>query len=116
MTDASTTDNFLAAWNSTVAPEPVKLFYRLYHDDAGNPLFYSMEDCPGSYIDIDPETYARSPSRVRVINGKLVPVTVAPTTKLVPSLEGVGCDPRDVCVIIDSILCTKWRIKTYESN
>ena len=42
-------------------PEPKPIFWRLYYNDAGEPVCYSMEDQPGNYIDIDPETFALAP-------------------------------------------------------
>jgi hypothetical protein len=45
-------------------PEPAPVFYRLYHDDEGKPLFYSMADVPGTYIDIDRDTFVKNSMHV----------------------------------------------------
>jgi hypothetical protein len=112
-----TTDNFWVAFAASPDIKPLKIFYRLYYDDHGNPLFYSMEDLPGNYIDIDAKTYAESASRVRVINGQILK-NVAPTsTKLIPGNQGISCDSRDICVIVDETQPnTKWNLNTYEQN
>ena len=47
-----TTENFWAAWVLPQEP-PKPAFYRLYHNEQGYLLFYSMEDVPGNYIEID---------------------------------------------------------------
>jgi hypothetical protein len=112
-----TTDNFWAAFGQVPDLVPVKIFYRLYYNDRGCPLFYSMEDIPGNYIDIDQEIYAESPSQVRVVNGQLIRITSSATTKLVPGVTGTACDSRDVCVIVSETQPhTKWNLKTYEPN
>lgn len=93
-----------------------KVFYRLYHDDEGHPLFYSMEDLPGNYIDIDAETYAQGSSHVRVIDGKLVKTQRKSTvSKLRPGNEGTPCDPQDVCVVVGTDQSHVLWKKTYES-
>ena len=99
------------------APESPPLFYRLYHDADGVPLFYSMEDQPGIYIEIDQATFSRGLSNVRVRNGRLVEVTWATTTKLVPGNSGSPCHPDNVAVIVaESQPHIRWSKQTYESN
>jgi len=98
-------------------PEPHPVFYRLYHDDQGRPLFYSMEDRPGTYIEIDQATFTRNVSNVRVQDGKLVEIMWATTTKLVPGNSGSPCHPDNVAVIVaEDQPHTKWSKQTYESN
>ena len=99
------------------APEPQQPFFRLYHDDQGNPLFYSMEHKPGTYIDITPEQYHCNNSNVRVRDGQLVEVTWATTTKLVPGNSGSPCHPDNVAVIVaEDQPHIRWSKQTYESN
>jgi hypothetical protein len=98
MTD--TTDNFWAAFGQPSEDPPPLVFYRLYHDGQGYPLFYSMEDLPGNYIEIDQETYARSSSKVRVVDGKLKKNNVVATAKLTPSTTGTACHPADICIVV----------------
>ena len=99
------------------APEPQQPFFRLYHDADGFPLFYSMENQPGTYIEITPEEYHRNNSNVRVRDGRLVEVTWASTTKLVPNNSGSPCHPDNVAVIVaEDQPHTLWSKRTYESN
>jgi len=99
------------------APEPSAPFFRLYHDDQGNPLFYSMADEPGTYIEITPEQYRANASKVRVRDGQLVEVTWTTTTKLIPGDSGSPCHPDNVAVIVaEDRPHTKWSKQTYESN
>ena len=98
-------------------PDSKPIFYRLYHNANGVPLFYSMEDQPGTYIEIDQTTFARGSMNVRVRDGKLVQVTWATTTKLVPGNSGSPCHPNNVAVIVaEDRPHTKWSKKTYETN
>jgi len=102
--------------NIPTAPE---VFYRLYYDDDGAPIMYSMEDRPGNYIDVDPQTYAIAPFNVRVVDNKLTYIRPKiAIKKLHPAIaDGVACDPRDVCVVVDSEqLHTKWTIVNNEIN
>ena len=98
-------------------PAPPPPYFRLYHDADGQPLFYSMEDRPGTYIEISQEQYHRNVSNVRVRDGRLVEVTWATTTKLVPGNSGTPCHPDNVAVIVaESQPHIRWSKKTYESN
>ena len=110
-----TPEEFWAVLHTPIETKPI--FYRLYYNDDGTLICYSMEDLPGNYIEIDVETYHRTPANVRVVDGKLKEIKIASLVKkLVPSDCGVSCDPRDICVVTDSQPNIKWSIKTYESN
>jgi hypothetical protein len=108
-----TPEEFWAILHAEVVEYPI--FYRLYYNDLGHPTCYTMEDLPGNYIDIDKDTFARSPSNVRVRNGKLVDISHNTTSKLVPSEFGTPCDANDV-TIVDANSTTTWGKKTYEPN
>jgi hypothetical protein len=98
-------------------PEPKPVFWRLYYDVNGNPIQYTMEDLPGTYIDIDPTTHAQANMNVRVHNRKLIEITWQTTKKLVPGNSGVPCHPNNVAVIVtEDQPHTKWSRQTYESN
>jgi hypothetical protein len=98
-------------------PEPKPVSYRLYHDDQGRPLFYSMDAVPGTYIEIDQATFARGFMNVRVQDGKLIEITWATTTKLIPGNSGSPCHPDNVAVIVtEDQPHQRWSKKTYESN
>ena len=112
-----TTENFWKAWAEPV-PAPAPVFFRLYYDEHGRPLSYSMEHLPGNYIDIDAETYQLSSHRVRVIEGKLVHITPKKTvTKLVPGTVGTPCWAGDISIVVDQQQPhTKWSLKSHESD
>lgn len=112
MTDKNL-ENLLQALESLNFTETRPLIYRLYHDDAGYPLFYSMEDLPGRYIDIDQATYHLNSSHVRVVDGKIVKLKFGGAHKIRPSNDGTPCDPRDVCVVVSKAReHIKWKLKS----
>ena len=112
-----TTENFWLALTEPV-PEPAPIFFRLYYNERGEPVSYSMEDMPGNYIEIDAETYQRSRSNVRVVDGKLVPVVYKrPVSKLKPSTAGTSCSIENVSVVVpESQPHVKWSLKSNESH
>ena len=97
-------------------PEPDSVSYRLYHDDQGRLLFYSMEDVPGVWVEIDQALYARSPHRVRVIAGQVHELEWRQSVKLRPSQSGTPCYPEDVTIVHDSPQVQHWAVTAYEPN
>jgi hypothetical protein len=106
-----TTRNFWDVMRSFQWPEPEPISYRLYHDEDGTPIIYTMEALPGAYIEVDQETYTRASHHVRVRDGKLIVLQPKTTvTKLTKDPHsGMPCDTRDVCVVVDEKQAhTKW--------
>ena len=96
-----TPEEFFGAFANV--PEPVAPICKLYHDAHGRVLFYSMEDLPGSWIEVDALTYAAAPQDVCVISGALVQLPKKTLVKkLRPTDRGICCDPRDICLIVSS--------------
>jgi hypothetical protein len=109
-----TPEEFWGILQTQQSATPV-LEYRLYYDEDGFPLFYSMEQPPGNYIVVDQETYLNGPKHIRVLDGKLVVYKTNFAKKLVISNQGQACDPRDICVVIDiDQPHTKWNLKHLE--
>lgn len=99
-------------------PGPQPVFYRLYHDESGVPLFYSMEDVPGTYIEIDQATFNRGAANVRVRNGQLVELTWKTTARLEQTDDvGTPCHPQDVTIVVNVDQPHQcWSKQTYEQN
>ena len=96
-------------------PDPEPVSWRLYYDEIGRPITYSMEALPGNYIEIDAETYSRAPVNVRVVDGKLRYIRHTWSQKLVPSDAGTACDPCDVAIVVAEEPAQYWSRKLYES-
>lgn len=109
-----TEQEFFAAVKNMPLPQPVT--YRLYHDSAGHLLFYSMQDEPGTWIEIDRELYTRSPHRVRVVDGRVHEIPWRQSLKLRPSQNGRSCHPEDVTIIYNHDTAQKWAVTAHEQN
>lgn len=107
---------FLEFWRNYRWPNPPRQFWRLYHDEQGRPLEYSMEDRPGLYIDVTPEEYQRSDMRVRVRNGRIIHPPPPEPAKLTPSDSGTACDPSDVTIVVGvTQQHQKWNLRRNET-
>lgn len=96
-------------------PEPVKPFYRLYYDEHGHALFYSMEAVAGNYIEITPEQFAKNDMLVRVVDKKIVPMRFGSRGRLVQSDHGTPCHPNNVAIVVpETQPHQKWINKIYE--
>jgi hypothetical protein len=75
--------------------------YRLYYDDNGKVLCYTVEDLPGDYIIVDHLTYLKARPDLIVSNGRLIQSNEgAVITKLEPSLYGTNCYEGDINIVI----------------
>ena len=105
------TDPIYAVGMGPPAPQP-KYFYRLYHDDNGIPLFYSMEEFPYKYIEVDRDTLNRAPMYVRVVDGKVKYLKTSTILRLYPGEEGTPCHPNNVSIVVDpQEPHTRWTLK-----
>jgi hypothetical protein len=114
-----TTENFLKVMAEFKWPESKPVFYRLYYNDDGSPQCYSMEELPGKYVEVDREAYIRHAWNIKVIDQIIhtIPQSVV-VQKLQPcETQGTACDPKDVCVIVDTDKPhVKWNLKYNEVN
>jgi hypothetical protein len=102
---------FLDFWKTIEWPDATPVFYRLYHDDTGLPLIYSMDDLPGKYIDITPAQFMDQNMLVRVVNGKLIPRRTSWVSKLVPTDSGTLCHHKDVSIVVNDQPGQYWKKK-----
>ena len=108
---------FLEFWQTIEWPKEKTIYYRLYYNDSGKPLFYSHEDQPGKYIDVTPEQFALGDMQVRVVDGALKPRAQPLPPKLIPSDTGTPCHPNDVAVVVSTQQeHQQWKLKTHEQN
>jgi len=94
----------------------VELEYRLYFDNQGSPLYYTMDKPDGQFISITLEQYQRSNYNVKVINGKIKELTNN-IVKLVPATSGTACHVNDISIVADDTSKKQhWKLKTNEED
>ena len=100
------------AWGQQLPDNIDKPLYRLYYNDLGEPLFYSMEDLPGNYIEVDAETFRSGPVNCRIVDGQMLLIKSTTVHKLRPGPAGTACHPQDVCIVVsESDPHTKWSLQ-----
>lgn len=63
--------------------------YKLYYTSSGTPVTYTVEDLPGTHIQISKEQYLEARMDVIVVDGEIIYThTRSHTTKLVKNLTG----------------------------
>ena len=94
--------------------------YRLYYNDDGTIICYTMDDLPGNFIVVDRQTFAEMRYDAVVRNGKLVYTSVPQSWKLKPTDAGdYACHSSDITIIVSNDYPNKtyWKAEiTYESN
>jgi len=104
-----TEEEFWAALSPLPPAEPPT--YRLYYDEQGYPLFYSMEAVPGNYIELDAETW-RNTNIAQVVDGKIIRHKAPIIPKLIPNNVGTACHTDDITVVVtETEPHTKWSLK-----
>ena len=81
--------------------------YRLYYNDDGSPLYYSMENLPGKFIYVDLDVYQCGRYDVKIVKDKLKSLNEFSIFKYVKvdseSNTTVRTDPTDITLIVDSL-------------
>ena len=103
-------------WKTYVWPDDKPIFYRLYYNDQGVPVSYSMEHMAGKYVDITPEQFAASDPHVRVKNGKLIKLATGTVSKLIPAADGTPCAVDNIAIVTTSQHNQKWKLKNYDNS
>jgi hypothetical protein len=112
----STTNNFFEALKLIEQPKKVDIFFRLYYNEiTGLPLYYSMEDLEGPYIEISKEEFALADFNVFIKDGKIKKKKMLSIGKLVPSNVGYQVHKDDIS-IIDNTSNRFWNNKTYDAD
>jgi len=102
------------------AQPEIRTEFRLYYNQDGSVLYYSMEDLPGNYIVIDRLTFDKARFDVRVKDGKIIKQNHPASWKLSPvATSNYACHKEDVSIIVAKDFENKlhWEVKTtYEAD
>jgi hypothetical protein len=102
---------FLDFWKNHQWPEELPVTYRLYYDDTGQPIEYSMERHDGNYIELTHEQYQHRDFVIVVRDGKIVSLRKDTIPKMKPAEDGAPCHPQDITVIVSTdVPNKKWKI------
>lgn len=93
--------------------------YRLYYDENGRVLYYTMDKPEGNYVVIDKQTYQEARPDARVVDGKVAIVSSHLTVcKLMPNdNEGTLCAADDISIVLsgnEKVKSQKWKLVMYE--
>jgi hypothetical protein len=102
------------------AEPEIPLEFRIYYNDQGDIICYSMEDIPGNYIVTDQHTFNQFRTDLKVRDGKLIKITQSASWKLVPSESAeYACAASDITVVVPQDYNNKkyWKVETtHEEN
>lgn len=116
MNSQETTDNFWQIWNSFTWPEPTPVTYRCYYLGNSDVDFYTMEDLPGNYIEVDQQSYVLAIKPAQVVDGRLIIIKPKTTVqKLSPAECGTMCHRDDVSIVVTDN-GTYWNHQQHEIN
>lgn len=108
-----------AASEHNWTPPELKQEFRLYYNQSGDVLYYSMEDLPGTFLVIDRLTFDQQRFDIKVKDGKIAKLNHPASWKLAPGNTGTACHPDDIAIVVGDNAENKqqWDIKTtYESD
>lgn len=82
---------------------PVELERRLYYDENGDVVTYTMEDLPGNYIIVSQEIFDQVRTDIKIKDGEIIRITRSNSWKLQPSdNKSTPIHPSDVSIVVNS--------------
>lgn len=109
-----------AAAQHNWTPPEIRPEFRVYYDEQGHIVCYSMEDLPGNFVVVDRITFDQCRMDLKVKEGKLIKILQDASWKLAPSDSAdYACHAQDLSVIVDANNTNRkyWKvITTHEEN